>query len=159
MDKQTILFLLGGGIVTPLITLLITWLVNKNKTKAETQNINITGEVGVGDFGLRYATKIEADNDKLRVHLDKVIEEFESRLKRMEIALEEEKEENAKLKEEKIILIQEKKDLNIKIDNLEARIDILEKELKKYQVVEAKVETTRDDLHASVDSSIDNLKQ
>lgn len=114
MSKETIL-LLTAVISTPFMGVLIASWFNKNKTSAETHNLNISGEINIGKAWQGYAAKMEGDFKELSLKFDELSRKFDV------------------IKLEKDVLAIETKEKDARIKHLEERIVILEAEVRKYQ--------------------------
>ena len=89
----------------------------------------------------KYASKLEARLDLSDKRISELTEFYEKKIEILTLTY-----------DQKV----EAKDRRIR--DLENRVEILEDELHKYQTIETKTEVAREDLHASVDTSIDQLK-
>lgn len=114
MSKETLL-LLGAIISSPFIGILIKSFFEKGKTGAETHNLNISGEISIGDAWAKYAEKIGEDFKNLNARFDALNAKFEV------------------LKKEKELLAVETELKDKKIKQLEARILVLEQEIETYK--------------------------
>ena len=61
MDKTTLL-IMSAMLTSPLIAVLIQSFFNKKRTGAEVQNLNVSGEISIGDAWKIYAEKQEQNN-------------------------------------------------------------------------------------------------
>ena len=113
MDKHTLL-ILTGMLTSPFIAVWVQGFFNKKKTGAEVQNLNISGEISIGDAWKRYAEKQEENTKNLRDDFKELRNEFE------------------KMKREKDAEIHAK---DKKIQELEHRIETLEAEIEMHRNV------------------------
>lgn len=118
MDKNTIL-LIGALFASPFIGDFVKGFFNKRKNGAEIQNLNISGEISIGDAWKDYAKNQEQINKSL-------IEEIKD-LRANIFSLNKE-----------FIVMNQQKDAEIvikdkKIQDLENRIDTLEKEVEIHK--------------------------
>lgn len=135
----------------------------------------IGGFLGVGGIGAYYAYKASLPTNTAganKINADVVVtfaEGWRQYAEKLESRLEKNEQEVARLKEAIAeqdtrygLIIKEKDNEIAELQEhnrtLELRIDDLEKEMGNYRRLETKTEVAREDLHKSVDESIDTLK-
>lgn len=134
MTKE-IIIIIGAMFASPFIGIWIKGLFDKNKTSAETNNIQITGEVSIADAWQKYAHNIQSDFEKLRHEFAQLSAKFEE------------------IRYEKEALATLTKQKDTKIKELEERIVLLEAEIEKY-----KKESSPQYLATKAHIAIENIK-
>lgn len=136
MNKESLMLIITSIIASPFVAALIKSFVDKNKTSAEAQNIQITGEINIGDAWKKYAKKIEDDYKDLCLKFGELDRKFD--------LLKEEKEELAEATREK----------DRKIVELTERVGALELEVHKYKTIADTIQTAA---HEAVDEIADKI--
>lgn len=143
--------LLSGGTLVAFIN----WMANSKKSKAEARNVNVTAEVTLGEGWKAYA-------DKMEKRFDESEKKFNERIKELEKTIDENKkayEATLQIKNKEITdLTDAMSTMKRKNTTLSERVDNLQAELDKYKKMDQQTELAREDLHHSVDASIDNIK-
>lgn len=135
MTKETIL-LLSAILSSPLIGMWIKSMFERTKIGAETHNLNISGEISIGDAWKKYAEKMEERLNELNVRFEILEENFALlKLDRDRLIAENRVKEalNKKLSLENASLVKENADYKKRIGDLELRVVELEKSLEAYK--------------------------
>ena len=125
----TLAFVSGGGLVAYF------------KYKKEKPQANADVIVTFANGWEKYAQKLENRLDLSDKRISELTEFYEKKLQLLTDTYERRVAEKDK-----------------RINQLEERVEVLEKELHRYQVVEGKTEIARDELHQSVDKSINQIQ-
>lgn len=123
MNKETILIITSATVSVLASPFVVTWIqgmMDKNKKTAEVHNLNISGEISIGESWQKYAMQQQRDKEELR-------KEFIERITRQDIV------HTSQIKdlEEKFNLIIKSKDS--RIFELEKRVEELQLEINKYK--------------------------
>ena len=118
MDKNTLL-IMSAMLTSPFIAVWVQGIFNKRRTGAEIQNLNISGEISIGDAWKVYAQKQEDNTKDLRADFKELQIKFLTLSKEFET-----------MKREKDAKIYAK---DKKIEQLEHRIEILEEEIALHK--------------------------
>lgn len=140
MNQDTAI-LLVSILSTPLLGAMVSNYFARKKTLAETRNLNVTGEITIGESWQKYALQQQQDKAELRKEFtDKINELKQDHLDEM-----------ALLKLE-FSRITKAKDERIKI--LEDKVDELQLEVSKYKGISA---DAVDIIHQKVDEARDEI--
>lgn len=153
MTSENII-LISAIFASPFIGILITSFFNKNKTGAETHQINLSGEISIGDAWMKYAKQQEEnaktqkqENKDIRTEMadlkTKLLEVTES-LRVMQIHKEEMYKQN-------VVLAQENKTYQHRVETLEGQVLELQKEVEKYKGIDTSIQHAADLIHAKVE--------
>lgn len=143
MTKETIVILLSV-LSAPFLGALISSYFGRRKTSAETHNLNVTGEISLGDSWQKYAIQQQKDKEELR-------KEFTDRINELK---QDHNDEIAKLKAE-FTKITDAKDAKIQI--LEDRIQELEDEVSRTKSFKETIIVAKDTIHTAVDVAADQI--
>jgi len=119
MSKEALIILMSI-LSTPFLGALVSKYFERNKTKAETHNINIGGEISLGEGWQKYAIQQRQDKEELR-------KEFNVRMDEMR----KEHADQVTLLKSELARVIEAKDERIR--TLEGKVHELEKEVAKYK--------------------------
>lgn len=135
MNKEN-LILIGAVLASPFLGILVTSFFNKRKNGAETHNLNISGEISIGDAWRKYGEKQEEDAKAQKIEnaeMRKQMAELHSQFLVVSEELKELKLHREKLYEQASILAKENKDYKNRVDTLEAEVKVLKAEVEKYK--------------------------
>lgn len=121
MSTETLVILMSV-LSTPFLGILVAKFFERNKTDAETHNINIGGEISLSDGWQKYAVQQKEDKEELRKEFNLRIDDLQKQ----------HSSEIVKLKDE-FTKVTNAKDERIKV--LENKVSELEKEVSKYKGV------------------------
>lgn len=135
MNKETFV-IIGAVLASPFLGILATSFFNKRKTGAETHNLNISGEISIGDAWRKYGEKQEADalaqkleNTEIRKQMSELHAEF--------LVVTEELKELRKHREamyaQAKVLADENKSYKERVETLEEEVKLLRAEVEKYR--------------------------
>ena len=119
MSTETLVILMSV-LSTPFLGILVAKFFERNKTDAETNSINIGGEMSLGEGWQKYAVQQKEDKEELRREFNLRIDDLQKQ----------HAEEVEYLKNE-LQKITKQKDDRIKV--LENKVNELEKEVAKYK--------------------------
>lgn len=142
MTKETILLLISI-LSTPFLGALVSNYFSRKKTSAEAHNLNITGEINIGDSWQKYAMQQQRDKEELR-------KEFADRIN----ALKEDHKMEIDLIKMEFSRITLAKDDRINI--LEGKVKELENEVGKYKGIS---EHAVDIIHTKIDEAKNEIMQ
>ena len=140
MSKETILILISI-LSTPLLGALVSNYFARRKTSAETQNLNITGEINIGESWQKYAFQQQKDKEELRKEFTDKINELKADHK-TEIEL-------MRVEFSKITLAKDQR-----IEILEEKVKNLQTEVAKYKGMG---EHAAEILHQKVDEAKEEI--
>lgn len=144
MNKDTIVILISV-LSTPVLGALVAQYFGRKKTKEEVKNLNITGEINLGDSWQKYALQQQKDKEELRKEFTEKIESLRNdHNKEIEIM-------RAEFNE-----ITDAKNIRIKI--LEDRVQELETEVNKYKNINNTIDLVTETIHNSVSSASEQIK-
>lgn len=121
MSKETLL-LLSAITASPFIGVWIKGIFDKKKTDAETHNVNVSGELNIGKYGMDMANQWRSDFDKLSLRFENLERKFDSL-----------KKDKEKLEEENIEKDIQNRAYKKRIGELEVRVSDLEKLVEHYK--------------------------
>ena len=137
MSNETMIILISI-LSTPLLGALVSNYFARRKTSAETQNLNITGEINIGESWQKYAFQQQKDKEELRKEFTDKINELKADHK-IEIEL-------MRVEFSKITLAKDE------------RIQILEDKVKNLQTEVAKYKGMGDKITDMVHTKVDEIK-
>lgn len=77
MSKDNLIFI-ASVLTAPILSVIVTGLLNRKKTGAETHNINIGGEISISESWQKYALQQQKDKDELRKEFKAQIDELKA---------------------------------------------------------------------------------
>lgn len=116
MSKEEIITILATTLGSGTMVAVISYFQNRRKTGAETHNLNISGEINIGEAWQKYAMQMAEDMRKMQTEMAQLRVDFEK------IKSEKEDLADATVKKDKII-----KDLQERVAVLEKQLEIYEK--------------------------------
>lgn len=149
----------AGSLITVIVGAVIAYRNSNSDNKAK----SITGEVVLSDYWQKRSgtvedrlTEIEKDRDGLENRIreitkshEKEVEELKARISLLEQGVIDREVVHSKAIKEK----------DVRIDELEERIDTLENELLKYRRLDEKVDNAKAELHDNVEQNLNDLKK